>query len=313
MRRSSTVAVVLLAMALSSCSAPATTAAAGPTTPSPTLGPWDHPRTEFVVHYALPKKDGCRADLEAWPPPGTATCVGWQLHLIAKEGVHAGELGGKACDLNDCRSGNVIPDAVSGVSTGPGASRSVTMAVSADGRRVAYLSAVERRFVGVDLRKKLKRHLSPVLTPDEMTKTSILADGDTFTVWYGAKGLRTDFTTGRTTPRPEPKEEWGYDASPSGERDAGVNDEASRNGTLEFRDTATRRVTRRLVLPGLGGATDSSVMEWRGNDEILLKMESAEGGDHLGWFLVSATSGGLRRLPGLPAGDETVVGAPRPQ
>lgn len=261
-------------------------------TPTLPLAPvaWENPRTHYPIRYAVPDVCG----LAATPPSaGTIACVGWILHLEAEQNTPSTGEHGHACSNDLCWSNARIPDAARMISQGNGSFTGVGIAISPDGRRVAYLSAVERRYIAVDMREKTRRYLTPVLTPEQLAKGSSVtasADGRYFTVRLGES----------------PSEE-GL-SSPSGARSAAIDDERGENGTLDILDPRTGKLLARHPLPGLLTASRSQIASWADDDAVAIVTHDAASGDLLGWFRVNATTGKLTRIPRVPDNGDIVLG-----
>jgi hypothetical protein len=286
----------------------------------PALQTWKPPHTLYTIQYGTQAKcEQPNPALEDVPPPpppvGTVTCMGWTLHLVAKPGTGSGGLS-HVCLNDECFQDVFIPDAAVLVAEGADSWHGVHIAISRDGHRVAYLSGTEHRFVAVDLRGRTKRYLSPILTPDQQRdpRVNVSPDGRFFTVSYDGTRTRTDFTTGATEPDRTQVDSSGEDLgftvdSPNGKKVARTDSEKSRNGSLVISDSATGRVLKSHALPGLGGASDSEVISWLDDREVLIKMVSVAGREHLGWFRIDVVTGEMRRVPRLPDDNDIVVGA----
>lgn len=298
--------------------------------PDSGLRPWRTPRTSFVIRYAVPDKcpdDGASTDGRPAPSrAGRITCAGWTLRLAGgDEGRPA--LGTVECERPDrCESTMDVPDAAQHLAHGDDWSYwRLEPAVSRDGRRVAYLSAAERRYVAHDLPSGGRRYLSPVLAPADTeagTRVSVSPDGRRFTVELGGRRLRTDFATGAVTPLSaeratavERAADWlrkNYGVwrdSPNGRHSAAVRAEEGGSDSLHIIDAETRRVFRRLELPSLGDPTTSKVIGWLNTREVVVKTADKAGGDPLGFFRVDGLTGRTHRVAGLPDGESIVLGA----
>ncbi|NUT42086.1 MAG: hypothetical protein HOV86_19095 [Thermoactinospora sp.] len=274
--------------------------------------PWQAPGSQKQIYYAVPAE--CRESIDLSDPeapkpqPGTVLCYGWTLVMDTKPTSATDMCPGHP----ECTQKVEIPDAVHRILVGiePGGhsygTRDAKVAISRDGRRVAYLSGVERRFVAVDLRTGSKVYLSPVLSPAQMAESHLLAvstDGRYFTV----RGTRTDVGTGASGPALAGSvPEWSS-SSPDNKLNAVVDQEASKNGTLHIRDAKTGKTLRSFPLPSLGGVTTSDVASWFDEDELIIRMSA--GWEHVGWFRVNAGTGELLRVPGVPGDDKIVIGA----
>ncbi|GIH74322.1 sigma factor-like helix-turn-helix DNA-binding protein [Planobispora longispora] len=296
--------------------------------PSPDPGaaptPWQAPRTSYVIHHAVPEK--CAGARPATPWAGRDLCSGWTLTLISNDPAkeHA-NLPKATCEPLPCQTALSIPEAVQELGDGDGSSWQFDLALSRDGRRVAYLSAAERRYVAHDLPSGTKRYLSPVLTPAEVghgPSVSVSPDGRHFTVALTSGRLRTDFTTGSATTlsaadlTPVEKaadwlsEEYPFWAdSPSGKYAAATVPGDSKNDALHIVDAASRRVVKRLPLPSLGEPVDGGVVDWLNAREVVVMLTGRTSQDVLGFYRIDAVTGRAHRLPGLPADKRVVIGA----
>ncbi|GAA4211031.1 hypothetical protein GCM10022252_79620 [Streptosporangium oxazolinicum] len=290
--------------------------------------PWQAAPTSSVIRYAVP---GPCPDAPVGTPParaGDATCAGWTLTL-ASGGPESPAPGLTACEgRKPCEATLSVPDAVQRLTHGDDEREPalLTPAISRDGRRIAYLSAAERRYVAHDLGSGVKRYLSPVLVPADTengTLVSVSLDGRHFTVVLGERRLRTDFTTGALASVPAgqmpPAEKiapWlrgrygTWSDSPSGRHSAAI---AAGKGedlhSLHIVDAASRRVFRRLPLPEVRRPAEAEVVGWLNNREVVVRMSAKAKGDLLGFFRVNAVSGRAHRVPGLPADVPFVLGA----
>ncbi|MGC5013702.1 sigma factor-like helix-turn-helix DNA-binding protein [Streptosporangium sp. DT93] len=299
---------------------PETTASSRAASPAP----WRAPRTSSVILYAVPDRcpgKGVRAR------PGDVTCAGWTLRLGpgAPQGASPGRTDCEGAE--PCAPTLGVPDAAQRLAHGDGRHR-LDPAISRDGRRIAYLSAAERRYVAHDLGSGVKRYLSPVLAPGDTengTLVSVSPDGRHFTVTLGERRLRTDFTTGALTSVPaartlpaEKAAPWlreryaSWADSPNGRYSVAVGGgkAAHRDARgLHVIDAGTRRVLRRLPLPDAGRPADGEVVSWLNAREVAVRMSATTGGEPLGLFRVNAVTGHAQRLPGLPADGALVLGA----
>lgn len=295
--------------------------------PGATPVPWQAPRISSVIRYAVP---GPCPDAPVGTPParaGDVTCAGWTLTL-ASGGPESPAPGLAACESREpCEPTLSVPDAAQRLAHGDEKERPrLTLAISRDGRRIAYLSAAERRYVAHDLGSGTKRYLSPVLASADTengTLVNVSADGRHFTVTLGERRLRTDFTTGTLTSVPAGqmspaekiapwlRERYGtWSDSPSGRYSAAIV--AGKGGDphgLHIVDTASRRVFKRLPLPEVRRPAEAEVVSWLNNREVVVKMSAKAGGDLLGFFRVNAVNGQAHRVPGLPADAPLVLGA----
>ncbi|GAA3137547.1 sigma factor-like helix-turn-helix DNA-binding protein [Streptosporangium carneum] len=316
---------------------PSTRTTDGPDTPralaSPGPGsgpePWQTPRTSFTIRYAVPGKcpdDGASTDGKPAPSrAGKVTCAGWTLKLAGgDEGRPA--LESVECERpGHCESTVNVPDAAQHLAHGDDWSYwRLTPAISRDGRRIAYLSAAEGRYVAHDLRSGEKRYLSPALVPGDTetgTRVSVSPDGRLFTVELGARRLRTDFATGGVTSLPpghatavERSADWlrqNYQVwrdSPSGRYSAAVKPAKDGSDSLHVIDARTRQVFRDLRLPSLGDPTAAEVVGWLNAREVVVRLTDKAAGDLLGFFRVDAVNGRMHRVPGLPDGESIVLG-----
>ncbi|MFC7645125.1 hypothetical protein ACFQX6_34120 [Streptosporangium lutulentum] len=247
-------------------------------TPAPATGlqPWRAPRTSSVIRYAVPGQcpgEGLAAGGGSVTAPiGEITCTGWTLNLVSGRAP-----GGSSSEPGDCEGRNrcestvSVPDAAQHLAhRGNGKGPQLDPTISLDGRRIAYLSAAERRYVAYDLRSGVKRYLSPVLVPADTengTLVSVSPDGRHFTVTLGERRLRTDFVTGALTPVPAGQESaaekasnWlrrqypAWKDSPSGKYSAAIGVDKAAPGkpqSLHIIDTTSRTVFKRL--PSLAG------------------------------------------------------------
>jgi hypothetical protein len=51
------------------------------------------------------------------------------------------------------------------------------------------------------------------------------------------------------------------------------------------------------------------VISWLDDREVLIKMVSVAGREHLGWFRIDVVTGEMRRVPRLPGDNDIMVGA----
>jgi hypothetical protein len=303
--------------------------------PSPGAGlrPWQAPRTSAVIRYAVPEQcpdEGLSADGGSTPArAGEVTCAGWTLKLIS-----SGDSGDSSPDAicqgqDRCESTVSVPDAAQRLAYGDDRdSPQLDPTISPDGRRIAYLSAAEHRYVAYDLRSGAKRYLSPVLAPADTengTLVSVSPDGRQFTVILGKRRLRTDFMTGALTPLPAGQESAAEKASdwlrkrypswadaPSGRYSAAIGTEKVSPGkphSLHIINTTSRKVFKRLPLPSLGENTAAEVVSWPNNREVVVKMTSNPGDELLGFFRVNAVTGQTHPVSDLPGDDPIVLGA----
>ncbi|MBB2909575.1 hypothetical protein FHS43_000821 [Streptosporangium becharense] len=299
------------------------------TTPAPGAAakPWQPPRTSSVIRYAAPERcpDGGTA---APPRSGQVSCTGWTLKLVSdgREG-RDGRDGSAECEGRDrCESTLSIPDAAQRLAHGDDRRLPrLYPAISPDGRRIAYLSAAEGRYVAHDLKSGVKRYLSPVLTPEDTedgTLVSVSSDGRRFTVTLGERRLRTDFATGTLTSVPAEqmpatekaagwlREKYGtWKDSPSGKYAAAVTPGEGGRESLHVVDAGSRRVFKTLSLPEVERPARAEVVGWPGTREVVVRMNAASGGGLLGYFRMDAVTGRAEPVPGLPEGDPIVLGA----
>ncbi|MFC4057895.1 hypothetical protein ACFOWE_06295 [Planomonospora corallina] len=301
-------------------------AGSGDSSAEPSAAPaaWKTPRTSSVIRYAVPAT--CRGERSPRAGAGRTPCSGWTLTLVA--GRSPGDRSGlpaETCEGRSCGTAVDVPDAVQDPGAGGAGRREAAPAISRDGRRVAYLSAAEHRYVAHDLPTGTKRYLSPVLTPADRaagTSVGVSGSGRYFTVALGERRLRTDFTTGATADLPagagtpaEKAAAWldeeyaGWAPSPSG-RHAAAASEGKTGCVLHIVDPASRRTTGRFPLPAaLGGPTDCEVAGWPDAGEVVVRMTDRASGDFLGFYRVGVRGGEMRRVPGLPGDDRIVLGA----
>jgi hypothetical protein len=305
-------------------------------TPLPGAGlrPWQAPRTSAVIRYAVPGQcpdEGLSAsDGSAPARAGEVTCTGWTLKLISSGDAGDSSPDAGACQGQDrCESTVSVPDAAQRLAYGDDSDGpQLDPTISPDGRRIAYLSAAERRYVAYDLRSGVKRYLSPVLVPTDTengTLVSVSSDGRYFTVTLGKRRLRTDFMTGVLTSVPAGQEsaaekasDWlskrypSWEDSPSGRYSAAIGTEKASPGkprSLHIINTMSRKVFKRLPLPSLGENTGAEVVSWLNNREVVIKMTSNPGDELLGFFRVNAVTGQTHPVAGLPGDDPIVLGA----
>ncbi|WP_449061875.1 hypothetical protein [Planomonospora algeriensis] len=314
----------------------AATASSGPSAPgSPSASPsaggpaqpavpaaWKAPRTSYVIRYAVPGE--CRGTRPATPAPGEVRCSGWTL-AMASARPSKGDPGASkaACEPRPCKATLHVPDAVQDLGYGDGG-RELRPAVSRDGRRLAYLSAAELRYVAHDLPSGTKRYLSPALTPADLKSTSVAVspDGRHFTVRLADRRLRTDFATGSTAPVPagettpvERSADWldeqhpGWTGSPGGKYAAAAVSGEPGNDSLHIVDAASRRTVKRLPLPALGEPVSAEAVHWLSAREVVVELTGRTSRDILGFYRVDVRSGRMHRLAGLPADDRIAIGA----
>ncbi|WP_433372955.1 sigma factor-like helix-turn-helix DNA-binding protein [Streptosporangium sp. CA-115845] len=298
--------------------------------PSATPAPWQAPRTSAVIRYAVPglcPGRGVQPDGTSPARAGDVTCAGWTLTL-ASSGPESSAPGLPACEgPGPCESTLSVPDAAQRLARGDGEEHPrLVPAISHDGRRIAYLSAAERRYVAHDLGSGVKRYLSPVLASADTengTLVSVSSNGRHFTVTLGERRLRTDFTTGDLTsvpaerlPPTEKAAAWlgkrygTWADSPSGRYSAAiVAGKGEDPHSLHVIDAESRRVFRRLPLPETERPATAEVVSWLDTREVVVRMSARDGGDPLGLFRVDAVTGRARPLPGLPADAPIVLGA----
>ncbi|MGS2647533.1 sigma factor-like helix-turn-helix DNA-binding protein [Streptosporangium sp. LJ11] len=295
--------------------------------PGAVPAPWQAPRTSSVIRYAVP---GPCPDAPVGTPParaGDVTCAGWTL-TMASGGPESPAPGLGGCEGREpCEARLRVPDAAQRLAHGDGRERPrLAPAISRDGRRIAYLSAAERRYVAHDLGSGVKRYLSPVLAPadtEDGTQVSVSPSGRHFTVTLGERRLRTDFTTGALTSVPAGQmppaqriaawlqEKYGTWAdSPGGRHSAAiVAGKGEDLHSLHVIDAASRRVFKRLPLPETRRPATAEVVSWLNNREVVVRMSARAGGGLLGFFRVDAVTGRSHRVPGLPADAPLVLGA----
>ncbi|MBG0813490.1 hypothetical protein [Planomonospora sp. ID82291] len=284
---------------------------------------WKAPRTSYVIRYAVPGE--CRGARPATPAPGKVLCAGWTLTLTSdhppKDRL---DLPKASCTPRPCRATLHVPDAAQESGHGADGRREPGPAVSRDGRRLAYLSAAELRYVAHDLPSGTKRYLSPVLTPADVAGTSVAVspDGRHFTVRLADRRLRTDFATGATAPVPaaettpvEKSAGWldeeypAWTGSPGGRYAAVAVPGEPGNDSLHIVDAASRRVVRRLPLPPLGEPVSAEAVQWLSAREVVVELTGRTSRDILGFYRVDVRNGRMHRLAGLPADGRIAIGA----
>ncbi|GGS81862.1 hypothetical protein GCM10010156_45740 [Planobispora rosea] len=298
------------------------TAASAPG-PSAAPTPWQAPRTSYVIHHAVPGE--CAGARPATPWAGKVLCSGWKMTLISNHPPEEqSDLAGVTCEPLPCRTTLNVPDAVQELGRSGTRSWELGVAVSRDGRRVAYLSAAELRYVAHDLPAGTKRYLSPALTSDDIEhgpSVDVSPDGRSFTVDLASGRLRTDFTTGATatlsaaeqTPA-EKAEDWLRDeypfwaSSPTGKYAAATVPGEAKSDTLHIVDAASRRVFKRLSLPALGEPVTGDVVDWLNAREVVVMLTGQTSRDLLGFYRIDAVNGQAHRVPGLPADKRVVIG-----
>lgn len=293
--------------------------------PAPGVQPWRAPRTSLAIRYAVP--EGCPGDAapagDKPAEPGKVVCAGWKLTL-AKDGAKPGSADCE--DQTPCPSTVRVPDAAERLAHADGqGSWPLSPAVSADGHRIAYLSAAEGRYVAHDLHSGVKRYLSPVLAPSDTeggTRVSVSPNGRHFTVQLGARRFRTDFTTGTMTPLPaghvtaaEQAAGWlgqNYRAwrdSPGGRQVAAVGTKGAESRNLHIIDARTRQVSRSLPLPSADGAAKAAVVGWLNTREVVVKMTGKAGDHPAAFFRMDAVTGRTHPVTGLADDNLIVLGA----
>ncbi|MBG0820805.1 sigma-70 family RNA polymerase sigma factor [Planomonospora sp. ID91781] len=284
---------------------------------------WKAPRTSYVIRYAVPGE--CRGARPATPYAGKVLCSGWTLAMTSdRPSKDRPGLPKATCEPGGCRATLHVPDAVQDLGYGDDRSRELGPAVSRDGRRLAYLSAAELRYVAHDLPSGTKRYLSPALTPADLEHTSVAVspDGRHFTVRLADRRLRTDFATGSTSPVPagettpaERSAGWldeeypGWTASPSGKYAAAAVSGEPGNDSLHILDAASRRVVKRMPLPPLGEPVAAEAVHWLSAREVVVELTGRTSRDILGFYRVDVRNGRMHRLAGLPADDRIAIGA----
>ncbi|GAA3136053.1 hypothetical protein GCM10010466_28540 [Planomonospora alba] len=282
---------------------------------------WQAPRTAFVIRYAVPGR--CPQQRPEAPWSGKYLCAGWTLNLVGGPTAEKGPLPA-SCGQGVCEHSVSVPDATRELGAGGTGTWVLAPALSRDGRRVAYLSAAERRYVAHDLPTGTKRYLSPVLAPadtEKGTSVSVSASGRYFTVALGERRLRTDFATGQTADLPggtgtpaEKAAAWldtehpAWAASPAG-RHAAAASPGKTGCVLHIVDAASRRTTGRFPLPALGDPTGCEVAGWLNAREVVVRMTDRASGEFLGFYRVGARSGEMHRVAGLPGDRGLVIGA----
>ncbi|MEU8384937.1 sigma factor-like helix-turn-helix DNA-binding protein [Streptosporangium sp. NPDC048865] len=297
------------------------------------LTPWQAPRTSSVIRYAVP---GPCPDAPVGTPAaraGDVTCSGWTLTMApggseSPEGPESPAPGLPGCEGPEpCEATLRVPDAAQRLAHGDEGDRPrLAPAISGDGRRIAYLSAAERRYVAHDLGSGVKRYLSPVLAAADTengTRVNVSPNGRHFTVTLGDRRLRTDFATGALTSVPAGQtppaqriatwlqERYGtWSDSPGGRHSAAIAaGKDGEPGSLHVIDAASRRVFKRLPLPEVRRPATTEVVGWLNNREVVVRMNAEAGGRLLGFFRVDAVTGRSHRVPGLPASAPLVLGA----
>ncbi|MBG0827916.1 hypothetical protein HS041_09070 [Planomonospora sp. ID67723] len=306
--------------------APATpgTAAPSPATATASPGPWKIPPTPFVIRYAVPGE--CPDGTPEMPWTGKILCSGWTLALMSDHNpAQYPDLPKVNCEPGPCETTVAVPDAVQNLGHEIDGYRELSPVVSRDGRRIAYLSAAERRYVAHDLPTGTKRYLSPVITPADIEhgpSVRVSADGRRFTVDLAAGRLRTDFATGKTAPpspgETTPVEKAGrwldgkysvWEGSPTGRYAAATVSGEARNDVLHIVDASARRVVKRVPLPPLGEPVSGDVVGWLNTRAVVVELTGRASRDILGFYRVDAITGRTSRLPGVPAEDRVVIGA----
>jgi hypothetical protein len=194
-RRNRWAIAVLAVLGLVLGLAPAFLPDSGPTGPRPLTGPWTPPPLPVTVSYAW--WDRC---LYGSGPEHAPHCSGWQLAVRSAEPVE----GASPVEGSEGLQRIEIPDAASYLSDEDRPNRIRTpFQVSPDGRRVAYLSATEQRFVAHDLpsgrRVELDPGLRDGLSAQERLDLHISGDGRFFSsarLGRKPKVYLTDFETG---------------------------------------------------------------------------------------------------------------------
>nr|BFE86436.1 hypothetical protein GCM10020093_090370 [Planobispora longispora] len=223
-----------------------------------------------------------------------------------------------------CQTALSIPEAVQELGDGDGSSWQFDLALSRDGRRVAYLSAAERRYVAHDLPSGTKRYLSPVLTPAEVghgPSVSVSPDGRHFTVALTSGRLRTDFTTGSATTLSaadltpvEKAADWLSEEYPFWADSPAASTPPPRCRGFQERRPAHRgrrlATGRQAPAAALAGEpVDGGVVDWLNAREVVVMLTGRTSQDVLGFYRIDAVTGRAHRLPGLPADKRVVIGA----
>ncbi|MDP9862909.1 MULTISPECIES: TolB family protein [Streptosporangium] len=297
--------------------------------PGSGLKPWQAPRTSLTIRYAVPKRcpdGGSAGDASAPPKAGKVICAGWTLKLAGGDPAGSAREPAGCTGKGRCESTVSVPDAAERLAYGDGRSSwRLSPALSPDGRRIAYLSAAEGRYVAHDLHSGVKRYLTPALAPSDTetgTRVSVSPDGRHFTVALGARRLRTDFTTGTVTSLPagqataaEKAAGWlrksyrAWRESPSGRHAAAVGAEEAGGDSLHIVDARSRQVFKRLPLPSLGGPAKAEVVGWLNSHEVVVRLSAKAGGRPAGFFRMDAVTGRAHRVTGLADDNLIVLGA----
>ncbi|GAA4055421.1 hypothetical protein [Nonomuraea soli] len=271
---------------------------------------WKPPVMPGTIRYAAPL--ACPGGPDDPPEkPGDIVCAGWGL-MIDTYPTYAALLGTRTCLSLECAAGTVIGDAAVQVRSEGILSWTPSVALSRDGRQVAYLDALRRRWVVAGLDGRGPRDISPVLTAGELAQPSTAtfsADGLHVVVRVDASRAAhlTDVETGRTTPADydcgegsatfpscvDARQAVFADYSPDGRHLARAG-----SGEVTVRDAATRRDVAQHMIPAW---TSARIAGWIDDGRVLVHLAATGADRPFGYFSLDARTGALTPVAELPA------------
>ncbi|GAA2209598.1 hypothetical protein GCM10009850_050570 [Nonomuraea monospora] len=294
---------------------------------------WTPPLTTARIRYA--EETACPNDTGTETKPGDVLCAGWGLMFDTTQ-KWSDNLSNVSCaSPPGCRGTSLITDAAvrileSDGDGGPGTAWTPSVAVSADGYKVAYLDALRHRWVVADLDGNQVRDLTPQLTAEQLAQESTAMfspDGGHVAVRLTGQGetFHTELASGRTTPMSHACESLlsvardgvtcdGKDTSPPFTvRLDGSGTTADRmtaggvpspdgklratetDGVIRLTDAATGDVVAEHQARAPGGESDVTLLGWADDRHPLIHL------DGYGWFSLDAGTGALTPSPVLPA------------